>query len=1050
MVTQIDIEKSKLVLRIPSRIVGSWEEGDLDVTLLVDNWDEWEVSIERDELNPTFKATSFPFKFVKEAKTWLLEEYLRFKHDSVAYVLLVPRNPDGSYAPASINYDVDFSTVNNDDDYFEVNCRTIDLRTIVKQKGGTEFTFDVDTIADSKTLLYRGVELDNVLRLRRAEMSKFMAEAADLTYWDNGVLAPMGLSFGDSEVFVKDVIEYKAVEAGIFNDIINVEHCIKALKDITLGFKYISDALAYTFVKLFGSEGERDTQAAYTSPAFKIYVNVYTPDGTLYSSLNVELGYETQVSTTVSGAITRYALAVIALKNNYKDTIINSDVFVPKNHVVKVFSKYERTNFRRSGFTDSELCFAGVGTLSVTYTRKQDSITPYKCITLKNLLTRLFNQMGVQPVINDKTDGIYYRNVFVAAENIASNAGAKLYCSYDEIERFLMATGRTVLIVGNTLTIDVVDGSDGAFPPYVLPDLEFSEEETADLRISPNNDMIYSTIKIGYKTTNIEGINKFREYNVERVFTTFTNSKKTLDLTTSIRADSVGFAIMACEKQKEKRDNKDLFVIECEEGVGNYLPKLVDASIPSSDYRFNLAFSPDVKLGKWFPVIGAFADVFTSNGTNEESYTKKNHFCFREDVHIDSVILDIATSDNKTVVSLAGVPRTVAFSYKGIEYTGYIKELRENPLARQQVEMKLIATAPDGGQEFARKAKGSIKDVTIQPFGETIKVKVDFSGAPVTIADVTPQYSLVAEKIVNKDFDDTSWWIYSDLISKMTFTAASGIGRIEAKSYVGTSYPGLYKTVLTVGKTYTYNIYIRSDGTNAPVMKVGGNTIIGTLSQSWQHYSGTVVASSNLVQMYMGVTNPNGTEFFEVDTYSITEAVVPVWWTQPVVALVQNNGIEFTLAFVANTTGVAVDKQLMLRGTVPDYSYYIMYTLNIHQEAVNAAPTSVLITPSTLLLIGNDEMVEDVIQVSGTRVNVDPILLTALDLFKHSITCDILGTPTAFPNVGMSLFFGFEYKTNGVCNMYVFGADEPKDIIVPITATSSNVCAEIEITFEAP
>ena len=139
------------------------------------------------------------------------------------------------------------------------------------------------------------------------------------------------------------------------------------------------------------------------------------------------------------------------------------------------------------------------------------------------------------------------------------------------------------------------------------------------------------------------------------------------------------------------------------------------------------------------------------------------------------------------------------------------------------------------------------------------------------------------ELIGNSQFNDTTWWQLNLLPTDMSFTSVGGIGKIGVSASTGTKYPGIAKPdICSVGKRYFYNIVVRGDGTQIPRMSIGGVSINGTASTTWQTMSGEITATAAGLLLYFVITNPTGSEYVEVDSFSVKEVgwsdlTTPAW-----------------------------------------------------------------------------------------------------------------------------------------------------------------------------
>jgi hypothetical protein len=1030
------VQKSKLVLYIPDKPA-------LDVSLMVDNWREWEVAVERGILDPTYKTTTFPFRFVKEAFTSLKTEFNRYHQNAKGLLYVYISDGIGSFSPIPVIYNLDFMTADVDDNFFSISCRNVDLRTLTKQKGGVEFAMDIADVKDDKNFNYEGVILTNLLEFKRAEMKKLIAAPAAIDYWDNGVFISMGVSFNDSDVHIKDYMEYTDVETQFANSRDNFPTCVKALREVDINIRYLSTALAYSITRVFVLEDARDHWASSLSsatPCFRIYVERTKPDGTVDLAAYKDLPHTTHY-LNVSGG--RYGACAVSKKDVLNEEIFNYTFNVKEGYGLRVYAMYMRDDFRRAASVSTEMCIAGIGKLNVSYSAKQPPAA-YPCITLKGLTERLFLEMGASNVVIDNKTHLSNNDVdvFVAGESLVNTSGGKFYCSYKQLESYLKMTGRCINIKGNTVVIDYINGTDGIFTTSVVPDTVYKGDEVADLRLSPTQELVFSSLEIGYSSMNVTGENRNKEYNVKRTFTTFANSDKSLDLTTSVRGDSIGFAILAAKEKKEFVESKELFVVRVRQEGSRYVANksYVNGALTS---MFNNAVLPERCLRNWLTILGASSDVFMTDDTffkgsvqgdaatnfpeevtyfsyannsnryialinNNKYYTKRtfeviqgtpnvatgrvtcltptfmlieghepyssirtftgtdipskliytygcntspteviyrglsvfnltqmfgagnepdkatcdvifaNHasvypvggnvFCNQKitKVLIRPLTLDVATSDDKQLLTLAELPKLIKFEYEGADYHGFIQELRENPLLRQQVEMKLITASLGDVLEYPPQSKANLQHIDVKPFGEVRKVVVDFSGIKV------------------------------DVVQSMII---------------------------------------------------------------------------------------NG-------------------WTTVVVDSLEANRATCTVTFAANTTGSTRTSSIYLRGSNSAGTQHIHHFITLLQTP-SQTPDEIVLTPSIVTLRGNDELNESSLQLSYPAAKITPFAYSAYELMRHTFTDPVDNIP--YTNAGMSLFFAKEELPDGTFKLYIFGADVAKSLTV--AAQAAGIYIDIPITF---
>jgi len=115
-------------------------------------------------------------------------------------------------------------------------------------------------------------------------------------------------------------------------------------------------------------------------------------------------------------------------------------------------------------------------------------------------------------------------------------------------------------------------------------------------------------------------------------------------------------------------------------------------------------------------------------------------------------------------------------------------------------------------------------------------------------------------------------------LSKQAGGAEGGsqILRITATAQAGLQYPQTSQTPpLTIGKTYRYTGWARSDGTEVPAITASTGVWSGGTSGNWEYFDVTHTATTTSMAFSFSVTDPDGSEYVEWDDILVTEFLPP-------------------------------------------------------------------------------------------------------------------------------------------------------------------------------
>lgn len=108
----------------------------------------------------------------------------------------------------------------------------------------------------------------------------------------------------------------------------------------------------------------------------------------------------------------------------------------------------------------------------------------------------------------------------------------------------------------------------------------------------------------------------------------------------------------------------------------------------------------------------------------------------------------------------------------------------------------------------------------------------------------------------------------SATLSKQTGTPHGG-SQVLRVARNGVNNPSATQTILTIGKTYRVQGWMRSDGSAIPTIVGFASNITGTTSTSWQAFDSVLISIGT--QLTLRAATSTGTQYCEFDDISITE-----------------------------------------------------------------------------------------------------------------------------------------------------------------------------------
>ena len=889
----INIEKARLFLTTP------YVSG-LEVTTLVDNWKDWQVVVKRDRLSATAKETTFPFRFVRAARTALKQVYDTYLQNGEA-TLVLWKEWNGNVPTVSITYDLDFGTYMLDDDFVEIACREQDIRSITKKHEGTEYSVPIAEVALGKHFKYERVTLDNKLVMRRANFA--FQHKSQWNAWRNSSTRWYGFTFQEADTPVKDYLTYTDIADG------DTAPSVTVTKKGIYTVAYVSEADIVN-MSVWGAAAWVHANKQNTFVRFDLFVG----NNVVASNASRCTYYDNDVPQAET--FQQYLLRANTVRNN---RMLSWTGLIEAGQGIRVNVTWGLygTPPTSPSYGAQLFNFCGVGRLEVSYRARVDEVLSLPCTNLKRLLESLYAKMGVKTPVNVTVSDTLARDIiFIPASVLTNEQERNITISYSKLKSFLSSIACALHIDGSNVYVRPVTGANGIYNRNEAPAFTFSETECADLVISADVENTFSEIRIGNSgASSLEGVNAQREFNMVHTYTSNANTKNSLDLTSSVRTDSIGFEFSIVNSRMNKRksssNNKDLFAVHVEDNGKEFVVHPTEVNYLPSD-MFNGALSPQALIRRWKPVWSSFADVLKLSANESNRIIVNGIGAWNTSTYESGgvyipellpVTYDIATSDDKDLLTREWVSGTVEFNYKGQTYKGFVNEAQENPLLRNQKELKLTAVGR-----------------TINyPLGLMLdRAAVNINGSPrdmyfaITITGMQPQEQFtVGERQQDSDWmrvmgvgDDQELRTRGVLsIELEVFVNNTGVERV---GYIEFSVQGKTLNVLKV--------------TQAPTSQVSFNVPTLELSDNGEFTDNLTALTANVDVAY-----PSHIEWWKSFYGSRTvsaDPFIPLWNLHPQVIL------SFELDVAANVITCYVFGTYDIGGTgLSDKSVYMYITL---------------------------------------------------------------------------------------------------------------------------
>lgn len=540
------------------------------------NWDEIKRTVKRSDFGGIIRTFTSKFEFVGDAYDLLLNEWVEKYLLADARIAIYEINNRHTY-DIFIDSKLDFGTFDNSG--YAISMNTVDnsVSTLINANKGTQYEYLVDEIKEKRQLYYD--RLDMLSTVNWVVVGESAEDSSDVTLSFDGVgykVIPIYIT--SSEIYTNNLFEFSDVAPG---EVSVYSGFLKAKKDATLDLSINIDFLAYV-------AASDDTRIILFKNGVRLNDFKWENDGINHTKINIE------TTLTLSGDDV-LSLGIYSKKEKY--TVL----FTEKSISVKW---KERSN----------------NTIYI------DVITPTKVL---NSLLKSINggKEGITGKIVSNYDSRLNNCVIVAAESIRGIPDAKLYTSYTKFVDWMEAVfGFVPVIEGNTVQFV---HRNTLFDASVIK--EFDVEHT-DFTYSVDENLIYSSVRVGYDKQDYDSINGRDEFRFTAEFVTgidITDNK--LELISPYRSDAYGIEFLAQKRGKNTTDNEsdnDVFFVGAEDrlitpsGICYRLIRMgwdIDGVL-SPDTMFNVMFNQRSMLAANSKYIGISADKleFTSSDGNND------------------------------------------------------------------------------------------------------------------------------------------------------------------------------------------------------------------------------------------------------------------------------------------------------------------------------------------------------------------------------------------------------------------------------------------------
>lgn len=664
------------------------------------NWADIECAYKREDYNGVMREFTSQFEFVNEAYDLLMALYDKSGFNSQATLKALCIDNNWRYKPL-FSCDLDFSSLNYTPTTLSINAIDNGLAAKIKANKGTKYEFVVgEDIPTSYPYIFD-----------RLEMSESVTYSiTDGESQDDGSLFGTYNPSNNGRIYVGETNKEIAVGGMLLcNEDQEYEdgYLFKALNEVELILDY-----------------DIEIDISRGCDPLLLCKNNSTPLGTLTSKVDANPPMTITGWPSLDRLITYLDGTEPTWRNDSSwlgvwttiDGIVyvvmrdsdNSNIWV---NTGKTKGEYGRKKFSgkiairlqpedivwiKYDSADEADYSIGSSKLQFSWTSKGETVS-IDTIRPLELIEAIASKIAGCDVSISEKDSRLANTLLLPAESIRGIKGAKIYSSFNDFCDWIET------VFGYVYTID----EENNIITFLHREELFANnsyikviENATDGTYSIDNNVIYSSVVIGYDDQDYDSINGRDEFNFANTYTTgYTITDKKLELKSKYRADCYGIEFAVEKRGADTTDSDsddDIFFVQGEYSyAGEYYPyrrTLIEGGL--SNTLFNGEFSPMRCVNANAEYIALMAKQLTLTFASAEGNTdivvggvKMNNDLVLEDCEmLTAGLLTFTTDDMDIPEDLNTLIQVVVGGYK---YTGYIDEVAIRLARPQSVQYTL-------------------------------------------------------------------------------------------------------------------------------------------------------------------------------------------------------------------------------------------------------------------------------------------------------------------------------------------------------------------------
>lgn len=680
------------------------------------NWDEISFSFARTDYSGVMRSYSTEFVFVGEIRDLLWAEYLVRDFRASASITVQVFNDNHVYVD-EFSAELDFTSMEDENGQLSINALDNSLAAAIKSKKSQKYQFDVDEFSAMNV---------NVQRVELKSNAVFDFPNEYMLAGNNTNNVDVRLSEDKSAVISTEYIEPKDQSTGFDGSSINRFFAMVNKYGASMRVDISGVVRCYLCPMHYGlgatgtvpvaslEVGYWDEEANNGAGRYQIWNTAFNDELRLFringTLKNMWIGYRTGSTPTkydtlaalkaaaqthpdglynnMFGIVGSYAYGtedfwnwnvVYEYSNGkwynkgaavvyYQDRVVNSSTPFPASLLTTAhYPMLHITN---------DLYFMG-GTMTLSWADPIRHTLMVRGLTPQQLIERVVQAIhpNASVVVSEDNAGLVASTYLVPAEELRKISGAKVYTTFKQFADWMEAVfGFTYKIEGSTITFlprsQVFIGDVG------------KEISAKDIKYSVNDDLIVSTVEVGYSKKEYGEIDGRLEKNFTNYYSTGTKATDNkLSLISKYRADSYGIEFIARKSESQTKDDKsdeDIFVLNTTtlNNIRSYAPANNDEYNPAACVLNNTGLI--AVMGNGHPVT---LTMTSSDGNNELVNVTVANALFTAGE------LEFSTEDTVLPTELNALVRVTDGSFI---YTGYIKEAKARLGKINGIEYKLI------------------------------------------------------------------------------------------------------------------------------------------------------------------------------------------------------------------------------------------------------------------------------------------------------------------------------------------------------------------------